>query len=143
MIDSTLLPLPALDSRRPPSHCPSHAALNTLSLTHTQVFATNRDDFLAAFCMSALVNLTCFFAVELTSPVTFKVAGCVKNLIVVWYGAAVHGDHVTVTQIGGYFVSVLGFAMYVKLKNATTGSGGGGSKAAAASAAAGGAKKYR
>lgn len=40
--------------------------------------------FLAAFAASALVNITCFVAIQTSSSLTFKVAGCVKNVAVVW-----------------------------------------------------------
>ncbi len=40
--------------------------------------------FLAAFAASALVNMTCFVAIQTSSSLTFKVAGCIKNVAVVW-----------------------------------------------------------
>mmetsp|Transcript_23309 Transcript_23309/g.59602 ORF Transcript_23309/g.59602 Transcript_23309/m.59602 type:complete len:393 (-) Transcript_23309:96-1274(-) len=72
--------------------------------------------FLAAFTMSFLVNLSCFFAIQYTSSLTFKVAGCVKNVAVVWYGVVMHNEVVSPLQMVGYFVSVIGFAMYSRLK---------------------------
>jgi len=72
--------------------------------------------FFSAFFMSFLVNLSCFFAIQTTSSLTFKVAGCVKNVAVVWYGVVAHGDHISVLQVLGYFVSVVGFAVYSRLK---------------------------
>eukprot|EP00798_Chlamydomonas_sp_ICE-L_P028170 gene28170-31270_t len=77
---------------------------------------SNPTPFIAAFVMSFLVNLSCFFAIQTTSSLTFKVAGCVKNLAVVWYGVAAHGEIVTFMQMMGYMVSVVGFAMYSKIK---------------------------
>lgn len=49
-------------------------------------------------------------------PLCLQVAGCVKNLAVVGYGVAVHAEHVAFTQLAGYAVSILGFAMYSRLK---------------------------
>jgi hypothetical protein len=72
--------------------------------------------FFNAFFISFLVNLTCFFAIQNTSSLTFKVAGCVKNVIVVWYGVLLQGEVVTGLQMLGYLVSVLGFALYSHLK---------------------------
>lgn len=43
-----------------------------------------------------------------------------KNLAVVGYGVAVHAEHVAVTQLAGYAVSILGFAMYSQLKMASS-----------------------
>ncbi|GIM08877.1 hypothetical protein Vretimale_12833 [Volvox reticuliferus] len=39
--------------------------------------------FITAPMVSALVNMSCFFAINATSSLTFKVAGCVKNVAVV------------------------------------------------------------
>lgn len=45
-----------------------------------------------------------------------KVAGCLKNIAVVWYGVVAHLETVSAAQMIGYAVSVAGFAMYSKLK---------------------------
>ncbi|GFR52179.1 hypothetical protein Agub_g14716 [Astrephomene gubernaculifera] len=74
--------------------------------------------FLAAPAVSSLVNASCFFAVYATSSLTFKVAGCVKNVAVVWYGVLAHGDTVTALQAAGYGVSTAGFMLYSHLKMA-------------------------
>lgn len=86
------------------------------------MLATMPWSFFAAFAMSFLVNLSCFFAIQYTSSLTFKVAGCVKNIVVVWYGVAAHNEHVSPSQMIGYLVSVAGFAMYSKLKMTVQGS---------------------
>ncbi|GAX82237.1 hypothetical protein CEUSTIGMA_g9665.t1 [Chlamydomonas eustigma] len=80
------------------------------------VIAQTPSAFLAAFTMSFLVNLSCYFAIQYTSSLTFKVAGCVKNIGVVWYGIVAHKEHVTLVQMAGYAVSIIGFAIYSKLK---------------------------
>ncbi|KAL6751170.1 hypothetical protein V8C86DRAFT_2784101 [Haematococcus lacustris] len=72
--------------------------------------------FLMAFTMSFLVNLTCFFAIKYTSSLTFKVAGCVKNVAVVIYGVIAQREVVSGLQMLGYVVSVVGFAIYSQLK---------------------------
>jgi hypothetical protein len=46
-----------------------------------------------------------------------QVAGCLKNVAVVWYGVAAHGETVTVQQMLGYLVSLAGFALYSWLKS--------------------------
>lgn len=73
--------------------------------------------FLKAFSMSCLVNLTSYMAIATTSSLTFKVAGCLKNLGVVWYGVVVHHDHVTKGHLFGYAVSIAGFVLYSRLKS--------------------------
>lgn len=80
------------------------------------MFIAHYPVFFAAFFTSFLVNLSCFFAIQNTSSLTFKVIGCIKNVGVVWYGCVFHGEHVTAFQMVGYFVSVLGFALYSQLK---------------------------
>ncbi|GLC38079.1 hypothetical protein PLESTF_000313100 [Pleodorina starrii] len=74
--------------------------------------------FLVAPLVSALVNMSCFFAINATSSLTFKVAGCVKNVAVVAYGVVAHGEAITPLQVAGYAVSVAGFTLYSQLKRA-------------------------
>lgn len=88
------------------------------------LLATQPEAFLKAFGMSSIVNLTSYVAIATTSSLTFKVAGCLKNLGVVWYGVVVHNDHVTAAHMLGYGVSIAGFVLYSRLK--ATGGGGGG-----------------
>ncbi|EFJ47385.1 hypothetical protein VOLCADRAFT_92023 [Volvox carteri f. nagariensis] len=76
--------------------------------------------FITAPLVSALVNMSCFFAINATSSLTFKVAGCVKNVAVVAYGVVAHGEAITVLQVAGYAVSVVGFTIYSQLKLAPT-----------------------
>lgn len=68
--------------------------------------------FLMPFVISFFVNLSSYYAIATTSSLTFKVAGCLKNVGVVWYGAAVHAEHVSVVQMLGYLISVSGFILY-------------------------------
>eukprot|EP00775_Hariotina_reticulata_P006948 gene6948-7165_t len=87
-------------------------------LTAAQVLIEARPEaFLKAFSMSCLVNLTSYMAIATTSSLTFKVAGCLKNLAVVWYGVVVHNDHVTKGHLFGYAVSIAGFVLYSRLKS--------------------------
>lgn len=62
--------------------------------------------------MSGLVNFTSYLAISTTSSLTFKVSGCLKNLAVVWYGVATHGDVVTLQHMLGYAVSLAGFTLF-------------------------------
>ena len=48
---------------------------------------------------------------QVTSSVSFKVIGCVKNLIVI-AGGVLQGDSLTPVQLIGYFVSVAGFLLF-------------------------------
>jgi len=68
--------------------------------------------FLYAFALSFLVNLSAYFAIQSTSSLTFKVAGCLKNLGVILYGMFFMLERVTLLQFVGYGASVAGFALY-------------------------------
>ncbi len=72
--------------------------------------------YISAFSMSLLVNVTSYWAIASTSSLTFKVAGCLKNIGVAWYGLVAQGEHLSVEQMAGYAVSMAGFALYSSLK---------------------------
>jgi hypothetical protein len=74
-----------------------------------------------AAALSFLVNLTSFWAIGSTGSLTFKVAGCLKNLAVIWYSVAVSREHVSGAQLGGYLVSVAGFMLYTLAKSQPSG----------------------
>lgn len=82
-----------------------------------KLWQTGAMEFLRAWSMSSLVNLTSYLAIYTTSSLTFKVAGCLKNLVVVWYGVVVHGDNITHWHLLGYAVSVAGFVLYTISKS--------------------------
>jgi len=69
-----------------------------------------------AAVLSFAVNLTSVWAIGSTGSLTFKVAGCLKNLAVIWYSVAVSREHVSGGQVGGYLVSVAGFLLYTIAK---------------------------
>jgi drug/metabolite transporter (DMT)-like permease len=81
-----------------------------------QMMADHPLSFISAFFISFLVNLTCFWAIQCTSSLTFKVAGCVKNVAVVWYGVLFEGEIISGYQMLGYLVSMVGFGLYTRLK---------------------------
>lgn len=60
---------------------------------------------------SAAVNLFSFLAIRLTSSLTFKTVGCMKNAFVVWLGVLL-GDKVSRMQLVGYGIAMLGFVQY-------------------------------
>lgn len=88
-----------------------------LALT-SKLWQANQALFLKAWAVSSAVNLTSYMAISTTSSLTFKVAGCLKNLVVVWYGVVAHQDRVTAWHLLGYAVSVSGFALYTYSKSA-------------------------
>lgn len=61
---------------------------------------------------SVAVNVSTCLSIRLTSSLTFKTAGCLKNAAVIMIGV-LSGDVVSGTQIIGYAIAVGGFANYV------------------------------
>jgi hypothetical protein len=90
--------------------------------------------FLKAGLMSAAVNLASYWAISSTSSLTFKVCGCLKNLGVVGYGVAVHGDRVSSRHLLGYGVSMAGFVFYSYTRQQAAVAAGAQKQAAAAAA---------
>ncbi|WIA13658.1 hypothetical protein OEZ85_007220 [Tetradesmus obliquus] len=84
-----------------------------------KLWATQPVAFLQAWAVSSMVNLVSYLAISTTSSLTFKVAGCLKNLAVVWYGVAFRGDHISEGHLIGYAISVAGFVLYTYSKSAT------------------------
>lgn len=76
------------------------------------LMAAHPGAFVYAAATSFATNLTSFLAIAATSSLTFKVAGCLKNVAVVAYGVAAHGEAVTAWQLAGYAVSAAGFLGY-------------------------------
>jgi drug/metabolite transporter (DMT)-like permease len=72
--------------------------------------------FVAAVSMSFLVNLSCFLAIQASSSLTFKIAGSIKNVIVIVWGVVFAGETVTPYQILGYTISLLGFGLYAQMR---------------------------
>ena len=67
---------------------------------------------LALVCvLSFLVNVMSYVAIRCTSSTTFKVAGCFKNVVVLWLGV-LGGDVVTPQQLQGFGLSTGGFLLY-------------------------------
>lgn len=82
-----------------------------------QIITRNPLLFLAAGVVSFLVNAFSFLAIQTSSSLTFKVAGCVKNAVVVWIGV-VQGDNLTIKEAAGYVLSLVGFLVYTVLRAA-------------------------
>ncbi|GAB4816710.1 hypothetical protein N2152v2_003756 [Parachlorella kessleri] len=79
--------------------------------------------FVGASLASFAVNAFSFLAIQASSSLTFKVAGCLKNAAVVWLGVAT-GDTITAKEAGGYALSLLGFLGYTLLRSAAAAGAG-------------------
>lgn len=91
-------------------------------------------DLAYAAALSFLVNLTSYWAIAGTGPLTFKVAGCLKNLVVIWYAVAVGREHVAAGQVAGYLVSAAGFLIYTAAKSRAAAEGAGAARGGKAKA---------
>jgi hypothetical protein len=76
-----------------------------------RIAVRNPGIFAALAVASASVNLFSFLAIRLTSSLTFKTVGCMKNVFVVYLGVLM-GDQVTAMQLVGYLIAIGGFVKY-------------------------------
>lgn len=67
---------------------------------------------LAGVALAFLTNVLCYGAIQASSSVAFKLAGCLKNVGVVAAGVAM-GDVVTPRELQGYALSLLGFLVFL------------------------------
>lgn len=68
--------------------------------------------YLACAMMGFLTNALAFGVIKVTSSLTLKVVGTVKNSATVLFGVLLFGDVVTFTQLVGYTMSTVGFGFY-------------------------------
>ncbi len=73
----------------------------------------------AAF-LGFLVNLLTLAVIKSTSSLTFKVMGQVKNTLVILVSVVLLGSAITGTQVVGYLISMIGFAVYQRGKQVQT-----------------------
>lgn len=86
-----------------------------LSTQGLAVFLHCPQKFAVAMLMSFLVNLLCYLAIRHVSATSFKVAGCLKNVLVVWLGI-LQGDLVSERELQGYGISLVGFVLFSTAK---------------------------
>lgn len=82
-----------------------------LATTGWALLRARTGDFATAALISFLVNLFCYLAIKHVSATSFKVAGCLKNVLVVW-GGILQGDIVTSRELQGYGISLAGFVLF-------------------------------
>jgi hypothetical protein len=81
--------------------------------------------FLVASTLGLAINLCSFLVIQLTSGVTIKILGTVRNALLVLFtvfGQGTKGESVSDTQFLGYFVTLVGFTAYnyFKMQKAPT-----------------------
>ena len=70
--------------------------------------------------LGVFVNLLTLAVIKSTSSLTFKVIGQVKNTVVILVSVALFGSAITGTQVVGYSISMVGFAVYQRGKQLQT-----------------------
>jgi hypothetical protein len=68
--------------------------------------------FLLASTLGLAINLCSFLVISLTSGVTIKILGTVRNALLVVFTVVAQGEVVSKLQFIGYMVTLLGFAAY-------------------------------
>jgi len=71
---------------------------------------------LASSILAFLLNWTSFAFIRATSAMNVSLTGVVKDLVLIFVGARLFGTSVTVTQLIGYAVAVVGVLAYHDLK---------------------------
>jgi hypothetical protein len=101
------------------------AGLDTVGMS---VLKTYPQEFFWSAVASFLVNLTCYYALEATSGTTLKVAGCFRNVVVVWMAMSVGGggDVLSEQQVKGIVLSMVGYVLFTVSKVGMANGGGGG-----------------
>ena len=72
--------------------------------------------FAALYFSTIAVNLSSLQAIKVTSSLTFKVVGQLKQVVVMLF-ASIQGERITTLQFVGFMVSSFGFYRYVKYKS--------------------------
>lgn len=76
--------------------------------------------YICAAVLGFFVNLLTLAVIKSTSSLTFKVIGQVKNTVVILVSVALFGSAITGTQVVGYSISMVGFAVYQRGKQLQT-----------------------
>lgn len=107
--------------------CCSWLALGVCFYELPDMVAHKRTDFimqnprlmLLAACLGFVVNALSYTIIKLSSSLTFKVLGTVKDIIVVTIGILILHETVTGIQRTGYMISLVGFLWYQYIKHAS------------------------
>ena len=79
---------------------------------HTKTITDHWLLFLLAATLGLAINLASFLVITLTSGVTIKILGTVRNALLVLFTGFAQGEQVSGTQFLGYFVTLMGFSAY-------------------------------
>lgn len=78
---------------------------------------------ISSLCAVA-VNLSAFFVIGVTSPVTFQVTGHLKTILVLFFGFTVLGDPISERNILGIAIALVGMILYTRANMASKGNDG-------------------
>jgi len=82
------------------------------------IVAANPLSFALAATLGFAVNLLSFGVIQTTSSLTYKVLGQLKNVAVVCFSIVIFGSRVSGLQTLGYAISIGGFVLYNRAKQA-------------------------
>jgi drug/metabolite transporter (DMT)-like permease len=68
-------------------------------------------------CMAAILNASGFFVIKSLSPLTYQVTSHLKTILTLILGTLLFGEVMTVRQICGFFVCLIGIAAYTFIKD--------------------------
>ena len=72
--------------------------------------------YLMAACLGFAVNSLAYLVIILSSSLTLKILGTVKNAALVWFCVVFFGEPVTLVESAGYAASLAGFMWYNRIK---------------------------
>lgn len=68
--------------------------------------------FVLASCMGLGVNYLSNIVIQLTSSLTMKVLGTLRNIFTIFLGAMFYSETITVNEFVGYSIALVGFIAY-------------------------------
>ena len=80
--------------------------------TPWEVMRENPLPFVLASTMGLCVNFMSYLVIQVTSSLTMKVLGSVRNIITIFFGVMLWGDVISIQATLGYAVTMTGFVAY-------------------------------
>jgi drug/metabolite transporter (DMT)-like permease len=66
--------------------------------------------FISASVLGLVVNYLTYFVIQVTSSLTLKVLGTLRNILVIFAGVLFYSERITLNEALGYTVALIGFA---------------------------------
>lgn len=68
--------------------------------------------FLLASLMGLGINFLSYFVIQVTSSLTMKILGTLRNILTLLLGVLIYHEIVTTNEMIGYFIALIGFMGY-------------------------------